>query len=137
MIVFLNPPSIQEYNERSDEQLLFSAIYTRSYSKVEELLKKGVNINCHEKNYYDTPLTTAIRQDDLEMVKLLLKYKADPDEGAKSQCRPLFLAFRNFEIFKLLVDNHANLNAQSAYGDNVLYQCFTTDSIDKTATKEL
>lgn len=77
-----------------------------------------------------TGLMIAVDIGDVERVKLLLSYKADPnsisDDLNKNTalhmlCRKSFMSDRNIEIMKLLIDNGANIHARDAYGREPLH----------------
>ena len=70
---------------------------------VEILLKHGAKVNA-KTNTGITPLLNAVNFNDLECVRILIKYGADPDVVAADGMTPRALAIRQqlWEVTKLL-----------------------------------
>lgn len=87
-------------------------------SIVEKLLKSGISPNITD-DFGLTPLLQATQMGELEKVKLLLEYKADPNYPDKffpfPINRPLGVAAEKgyLEIAKLLLDNKADIDEKS------------------------
>ena len=89
--------------------------------KLKKLLEEGINPNCD--NGYDTPLFKAIKINNLEVIRILLIYKANPNilcydkDGFESM---LFYVCRlnnnySYNICKLLLEYGANPNLGRFY----------------------
>lgn len=67
-------------------------------------------------------LASAVRMQDLELARRLLKAGADPDQPSRLGVRPLHLAIANgdFNAVKLLLDAGASPGTQDAAGDTCL-----------------
>ena len=116
MTIMLNQPSKEKYRE----QELLRAVDTSAYSKAETLLRNGADVNCRAIRITEPPLCVAVRKNDIIMVRLLLKYNADPNEGY-----PLLLAAgQNLEIMQDLIKNKADINIVDPYGKNALFYCY-------------
>jgi ankyrin repeat protein len=89
------------------ENCVSQSIENYDNQTVEILLKKGVNPNFYGRN---TLAETSIHANNLEALKLLIKYKAKINSG--SPLPPLFYAIEsdNLEAVKILVKNGANIN---------------------------
>jgi ankyrin repeat protein len=74
-------------------------------------------INCR------TPLYYACQKGSIEIVQLLLNYKADVNVQDENGDTPLYSACLNKhpEIVKLLINNNANVNAQNKNGSTPLH----------------
>ena len=93
------------------------------------LKNKEGNVNA--KNYAGwTGLMLAVDLGDLERVKLLIQYKADPNilsddlnrcTALHMLCRKSFMSDSNIEIMKLLLDHGANIHARDVYGREPLH----------------
>jgi len=66
-----------------DETALTSAIRGRKYDVVRFLIGKGANVNQQGRLSGTTPLMSAARSGDLEVIQLLLEHGADPCKIAK------------------------------------------------------
>lgn len=84
-------------------------------NKVEELLKVAKTINLNElTDTGDTPLLAAIRDENIEVIDVLLKNGADPNFSDKQGWYPLHFATQkqNMEMVKLLVKHGAHIDQQ-------------------------
>ena len=87
-----------------------------------------------------TPLTVAVRNGNLDCVKVLLKYGADIEERGDfmhnykihKSCTPLFIAATcgNDEILRFLVENGANVNATEDFGLTPLMAAVSNQLLD-------
>ena len=84
----------------------------RSYSSVERLANKGADVNAIAPTFYKTPLHIAVVNDDLPMVELLLRAKADPNVGMKELgYTPLDTAsLRNLPLIAKVLMSHGAIN---------------------------
>jgi len=94
----------QEAIEARIEDKLVSAVDNGDIKLVEELLDKGVNINCASTNGGYSPLTMACRTDKPEIVRLLLKRGADIRHKARCGWTPMIEACRvgTMRVMKIL-----------------------------------
>ena len=84
-----------------------------------------------------TPLIVAVRNGNLDCVKVLLKYGADIEERGDFMhnfkcCTPLFIAATcgNVEILRFLVENGANVNATDDFGLTPLMAAVANQLLD-------
>ncbi|MDA3885346.1 MAG: ankyrin repeat domain-containing protein [Candidatus Delongbacteria bacterium] len=112
--------------DKYNQTPLTNAVYSGK-EMVEFLLEKGAEpapIECMNGNICKiegrTPLHNAISSNDVEVVKLLIKYKAPVNIQDEEGITPLILAIRNGseEIVKVLLKNGADVNLK----ENVLGQ---------------
>ena len=89
------------------------------------LLDKRPNINEVIRFGGTTALLGAIQYGNIDMIKLLLEYGADPNKGDNSKNRPLqsSVDFRhqNNDIAKLLLEYGANINGTNVMGTTALF----------------
>lgn len=91
------------------------------HALVTELLEGGANASLprNEKDA-ETPLHLAVVRGDLELVKLLLKYKANVDAVDKEGRSPLLRAMHpivQMDMVKLLVENKASVTVEDKNGN--------------------
>ncbi|MEI8288135.1 MAG: ankyrin repeat domain-containing protein [Verrucomicrobiota bacterium] len=103
---------------------LLTAIYKNNLAVAEMLLQAGANPNVKsdihwamqfaDRNYFNgletTPLFLAILNQQLPMVQLLLKFKADPDDSRTGGRALVFNALSCPEILKALLDAGAKVD---------------------------
>jgi ankyrin repeat protein len=92
------------------------------YDITKELLKKGADPNIH---YYCYPPLMETR--DLNMVRLLLENRANPDIVDERGRTPLMNSF-DPELVRLLLDYGASLDLQDKYGLTALHHLNITDN---------
>lgn len=92
---------------------LLQAVSRGDKRLVKALLEAGCDVNC-EDSEANTPLSLAVEQKDLKMVKLLLARKGDPDGSYRQQRAPLTRAAQLgcTSIAKHLIEGQANVNAR-------------------------
>ena len=99
------------------EKTLFFAIQNELSNFVKKILELQVDINKLKTERYSrhTPLHLAIDRCNLEIVKLLLKHKADPNRLNLKGDTPLYLAVSkgHIEIVKELLKNGAEVDKRS------------------------
>lgn len=94
------------------------AVVGNNCSVAEYFLQLGQNPNIERGG--GTPLMSAAANGNMELLKLLLKYGADPDSHGDGQASALMSATGHTEIFKILVNYGANIHARDNYGRTVL-----------------
>ncbi len=85
---------------------------------VEYFLQLGQNPNLERDG--GTSLMSAAANGNTELLKLLLKYGADPDLPGDGKATALMSATGHTEIFKILVNHGANIHARDNYGRTIL-----------------
>lgn len=113
------------YFEEYNNNILLDAIMNNDTMGVINLLKDS-NTIVHPKypNKYNTsPLHMALKKENYEIVKLLLKHKADPNLPDISNYKPIHLAskIRNTKFLNLLLEFGADPNIQNGYGKTPLF----------------
>ena len=105
---------------------LFDAIEANDYDKAYSAIKAGADVNCHYRAFVlfpalvgrnPTPLIEACHSDS-EIISLLLENGADVnlcDNLTKDSPLYVSVGSRNFDIAYRLIDQGANVNAQSIY----------------------
>ena len=98
---------------------IHKAVEERHLECAEFLLKEGANPNeIIDKKFSslgETPMSIACYNDDLEMLKLLIRYGGKLDSRSKSNCTLLHLAAINnaFHCVKYLIDKGFDVNARN------------------------
>ena len=81
------------------------------------LIRRGADIDMKDSPWNDTPLSNAIRDGDIELVKFLISQGADVNApiGRGTENIPLLLTceFRSLKMVNVLIDNGANTNLLS------------------------
>jgi ankyrin repeat protein len=93
---------------------LFEAIKNNKIEQIEELIKKGVDVNC-ENEIGDSPLIQACLNENVSVVKLLVENKADINKRDRFDCTPLLIAckFKSDAMVKSLIELGADVNSKS------------------------
>jgi ankyrin repeat protein len=108
---------------------LLSAIHKQDALSAEQLLEAGANPNAASAEGWTqrgnhitvAPLWLAIDSDQLPMVNLLLKFKADPNDP-QAYGRPLlFQALSNPDILEAMLDAGAKADVRDAQGNTALH----------------
>ncbi len=95
-----------------DYNTMINAIKNNQLTVVENFLEKGLNPNGDPDTVDVTPLSRACMEGNLDIVKLLLKYGADPNyKKAKTERLPIFYTIsQDIEILKILIKAGMNVN---------------------------
>ncbi|KAK2706236.1 hypothetical protein QYM36_016318 [Artemia franciscana] len=136
------------------ETPLGTAIKTSNLDLVKLLLKRGANPNCGEclhlavkkggadlcnlliksgaeldatNVYGETPLGTAIKTSNLDLVKLLLKLGANPNCG---ECLHLAVKKGSADVCNLLIKSGAEIDATNVHGETPLGTATKTSNLD-------
>jgi uncharacterized protein len=101
-------------------QNLIDAIESKNYKSVEKLILNGENVNAPIENG-QFPLWNAVWNNDIEMVKLLLKNSADPKQKYKNKEQNIGLLEITaqeglLKITQLLVEKGADIHEKSQQG---------------------
>jgi len=112
------------------------AVARSDYETVRQLLQHGEDPNkkyISEKFlFYITPLYCAMRSGSVDIVKLLLRYRANPNMPIYSGETPIMIAANGkIELIQVLLDAGADVNAKDYTGRTPLYYaiCFKNDEI--------
>lgn len=113
----------QERRPTHLDKALFEAADDGDIQSIEELLKKGANINCAIDGD-GSPLIAAARNGNQEAVRLLLDKGADPNMAVAGDGNPLIMAARegHLEVVTLLLDRGANIDQIVPEDENALIQ---------------
>ena len=121
---------VQAYMEKDlplDEQLR-RAVETKNLMRTRDLLDRGANPNIKSPDGFPL-LTVAVKSGDLNVVRLLLEYKADPNmKDSNFGFTPMMSAVTRgyVDIVKLLVEYNADVNARDNSGGSVLEWAIST-----------
>lgn len=115
----------EDYNGRT---ALYTAVESEKKEIIEFLLENGANPNVlagKDNDYYyycHSPLTYAVEREDINLIKLLLGKKADPNLTCKNGKNALRSAMikGKYEIFEMLVEAGANFKAIDENSENNL-----------------
>jgi ankyrin repeat protein len=97
---------------------------------IEQLIFRGAN---PQKKLDIIPiLTSAVQRRDLEIAKLLLKYKAPVNDADESGYTPIMSAIleNDIKMIKLLIQNGGDLNLQTIYHESALSIALKNEFID-------
>lgn len=103
------------------EEEFLDAVRAKDCIKAKSFIEAGVNINHQCVVGYDA-ISWAVTEDDVEMVKLFLQYKADISKRYdKKKYSLLHYASDNYEMAKLLIDSGVEIDAQDFFGNTPLW----------------
>jgi ankyrin repeat protein len=97
---------------------------------IEQLIFRGANPQ--EKLDAIPILTSAVQRRDLEIVELLLKYKAPVNDADESGYTPIMSAIleNDIKMIELLIQNGGDLNLQTIYHESALSIALKNECID-------
>lgn len=109
----------------------------RNHKGVEALLKTGADPNLLSEKTGLSPMNFVPMGDDVELLRLLLKYGGDPNHPGKDKIRerPLSLAAAEGRIdnVKLLLTAGADINAHDQFGDSAANHSVSSGEFEITA----
>lgn len=123
-----------------EEQLLCNAVESNDQEKLKEFIKLGYNINSQQTVTGATVLHEATENEHVEIAKILLDNKANPNISDCEGFTPLHIAVKkkNIELINLLVDHgaHALKDKRDLYPDHYIMRYYSAatpqNNIDKT-----
>jgi ankyrin repeat protein len=94
---------------------LIEAIECQDLQMVKSLISEGVKINYVNNSSSSTAIEAAARAGDIEIVKFLIEFKADPNKWYS--CPPLVVSVDKgfIDIANLLIDSGANVNVDPEF----------------------
>ncbi|WP_276702488.1 ankyrin repeat domain-containing protein [Chryseobacterium sp.] len=128
-----NPEIINQLSDTKGYTLLMYASIVENLPAMEILLKNGAdpNIIIPFEGLNDTPLSHAVATNNYEMIKLLFKFKANPNPavGSSPLCDAMMLGQENTErkMIDFLLENGADINHTSYLGDNIMEAAARSD----------
>jgi hypothetical protein len=129
--------SVNYQEPKFGETLLEWAVWTNHNKSTKILLENGADPNLQD--YHDGYSAFTYAADKFETsdyVRLLLKYKANPNTVAKNDSTSMYItpliaaAYHRLESVKLLVDAGANINYMAKNYRCALLAAFTFDKVD-------
>ena len=111
-----------EYSSEGTDRLLHKSVVSKNFSKVNELLAKGCDINEID-NKGKTALMYACEYGLTDMIQYLIDHKADLNLVTNEHIStPLEISLceNQTEAIKVLIDNGYDVNLQDEHGDTVL-----------------
>lgn len=110
------------YLRTSDDSFLLFAAIWHDRSMLPWLLDHGVHPDCRLGRGDNTALMQAASENDLETMRLLLRYGADPNSRNEANETPLGFAcaWKQWAAAGLLLDNGADVNAIESSGETFL-----------------
>ena len=120
LLLLLCVPSLAE--DTAEEKLLALVEHAAPLVEIERLLSEGVDINVQRQPQLWTPLMIAANRGSLDIVRLLLRYQADPNfEELDSFTALLFAAHHGYvAVARILLERGANVYHKSSAGATAL-----------------
>lgn len=113
------------------------ALNARNHQGVEALLKAGADPNLLSEKTGMSPMNFVPMGDDVELLRLLLKYGGNPNHPGQGDIgeRPLSKAASQgrLENMKLLLDTGADINAHDKYNDSAAIHTLSLAEFEATA----
>jgi ankyrin repeat protein len=115
-----------------DNCTLNSAAYKGKKAIVDQLIKKGLNVNSSCASSYFSPLVSAINNAHDEVVELLIDHGAIINPKEKNRYTPLHAAasHHNERTVRLLINKGAKINATDEQGHTPLYYATKNEEIN-------
>lgn len=108
---------MSEVDQKQLDEQLCAAVEAGENDQIEKLIKYGANVHhqLDESDYRGSILNIAIEKDNLEVVKTLLRHKANPNGFPGIPLMPLFMCIMGkskncLEIAKILLTHEAQVN---------------------------
>lgn len=113
-------------------KLLHLACESGHLTIVDELLRRGADINAVIGNNTMTPLHLSVRKDSVNITKILLQNRANIEALTEERETPLFLAveLNSLKCIRLLLESGANVNSVTAYEKCPLHRAVLNDAED-------
>ncbi|CAL4069542.1 unnamed protein product, partial [Meganyctiphanes norvegica] len=106
--------------EETKEEILYRAVPLGDVEKVTTMIEAGADVNYRSSDGRDgeTPLWVASKQNNSEIVQILLANNADVNKIGKDGQTPINIASENghSKIVQLLLANNADVNKEDKYG---------------------
>lgn len=108
---------------KEKEHVIFLAIENNQVDTVQQLLRYGVDVHTTEHKHGFTPLHLAASLGNEEIVKMLLKYFANPNATANNNSTPLLCASQNDQqnIVKILSNLESHINYDGSIQKHLFY----------------
>ena len=119
--LLLNGADLNEKDNDGNDILLYAIISESPYDMIENIIKSGGNVNTHN-NQEQTPLTVALAQRNVDLVKLLITSGAETQKMQDGE-NILYYAYNKkvpSEIIKMLLENGSDINSKDTEGNNLL-----------------
>jgi ankyrin repeat protein len=104
------------------EDIFLDFVKAKDVANVENLIKKGVDINHLFEDVGVDAIGWAVSENDVEMVKLLIKYDVEINRSYdKKKISLLHLASSKLEISKLLIEKGITIDSTDYFGNTPLW----------------
>ncbi|MBQ8482335.1 MAG: ankyrin repeat domain-containing protein [Alphaproteobacteria bacterium] len=131
--LLLNGADLKEKDNDGNDILLYAIINESPYNMIDNIIKSGGNVNTHN-NQEQTPITVALAQKNIDLVKLLIVSGAETKKLQDGE-NLLYYAYNKkapLEIIKALIENGFNINSTDTEGNNLLLKALKNND-EKTA----
>lgn len=119
--LLLNNADLTERDNEGNDILLYAIVTNSPLEMIQDIIRYGADVNTSD-GQNQTPLTIAIAQKNVELVKLLLRNNAKIEKRPDGQ-ELLYYAYDKKaqpEMLKVLLDNGQDINSADAEGNNLL-----------------
>lgn len=136
VLIYVSCAGSSTQAKTSDNQMLFLAVLQGNLVQTENLLKKGASVETRGVSG-NSLLSTACHASNGEMLDLLLKYKANPNNPNKDGSIPLNFAFKPY-ILKKLIDKGADIYQVSKKSGATAFEswCSASSHVTTEAQKQ-